>query len=512
MRPLLVAALIFTVPPWARAQLRVGAVEAGSNSGSQSASLTSTLIGASAPQLVTLNLAAPSLAAVPGLLPAALAPAPLITAAPYAAAAVAQSPRPAPLPASSISPARPVEMRPARLMSAKSLLGDAPVDLEKSSDGDLIDFTKRLFGESSKAGYMSADYLRSGAPFQFGASEVFRYRTALNARGAKSDPAAIATLVDAAAGLADTAGISYERVAREGLDGAKVPALSIVPDPKGHRLNRLASDLKKNFNSAVEYSPARTNGGVAAYNSADKTLFLPDFGRDDTFEAILHESRHALFTKRLLKGDLSAFHGALLAYKGRAIAPNAMSYDHYMSLEELSTHAKTLLHTTVRAQRAAGGEARDAAVADAKKYAFQFMDVLRSAEINLFQLQRKLMTGELASYPVKNPSWPEFPGGHWEAINLPHAIFVLPVRDETPMAKPSLLNRLFAKKPDTAAVKAARRHVEALRPAIRAMGDELETFLGAFNSGDADMKLARASSSKMTAIAADADRRFAGLP
>jgi hypothetical protein len=489
----------------------VGAVEAGANSGSQSASLTSTLAGAGAPQLVTLSLSAPSLGAVPGLLPAALAPTPLIAAAPYAAVALAPSPMPAALPASYISPARPVEIKPAPLAGAKSLLGDAPADLAKTSDGELIDYTKRLFGESSKAGYLSADYLRPGAPFQFGASEVFRYRTALNAYGAKSDPAAIATLVDAAAGLADTAGIAYERVVREGLDGAKVPALSVLPNPKGHRLNRLAWDLKRSFDSAVEYSPRRTAGGVAAYNSADKTLFLPDFGRDDAFEAILHESRHAYFAKRLRRGDVSAFHGALLAYSGRSIAPNAMSYDSYMSLEELSTHVKTVLHAVQRARRADGPGARDAAVADAKKYAFQLMDVLRSAEINLFQLQRKLEKGDIASYPAKNPAWPDFPGGHWEAINLPHAMLVLPVLDEA-APKRDLWSRVFGAKPQTPAMKAALRHASALRPLIRELGAELETFLGALKEGEPNLPAARDSAGRMTSFAAKADRLFASAP
>ena len=136
------------------------------------------------------------------------------------------------------------------------------------------------------------------------------------------------------------------------------------------------------------------------------------------------------------------------------------------------------------------------------------MDVLRSAEINLFQLQRKLAAGGLVSYPVNNSTWPEFPGGQWEAINLPHAIFVLPVPDEAPALKPGLLKRLFGQKPETAAAKAAQRHVSALRPAIRAMGDELEIFLGALKGDEADLKLARASSSKMTAVAAEADRLF----
>ena len=180
MRPLLVAVLILSASPWARSQSRVGVVEAASNPGAPSASLTSTFSGASAPQLVTLNLATPLLSAAPGLQPTALAPSPLIVSVPYAAAALSPAPLPVALPASSISPFRPAAIKPANaaLNSAKSAAGDAPTDFEKTSNGDLIDFTKRMFGESSKPGYQSAEYLRPGEPFQFGASEVFRYRTA----------------------------------------------------------------------------------------------------------------------------------------------------------------------------------------------------------------------------------------------------------------------------------------------------------------------------------------------
>lgn len=467
--------------------------------------MTSTLPGASAPQLVTLSLTAPSLALTPAVSPVAYRPARPVAASPQAAVALAQGPLPI-LPASSIAAARGAEVKPApvgALAVAKEILGDAPQDLEKTPVGELIDSTKRLFGESSRPGYQSADYLRPGEAFEFGSGEVFRYRTALSVPYAKSGAEELKTLISAAEGMAKSAGIAVEADERAGHDGVMRPVLKITPQRRGHRLNRLAWDMKKNFDSDIEYAPHRTDGGVAAYNSAERVLFLPDFGREDSFEAILHESRHAAFAKRLRRGDLSPFHASLLAYPGRTIARGAMTYDRYMSLEELSTHAKTLLHQIIRAQRGDSG-----AVSAAVTNAFQFMDLLRSAEINLFQLRRQLDKGVLTSYVVRGDTWPPIAGGHWEAINLPNAILVLPVLDEAPAPKRRLFDRLFKPAPETPALRAARRHAEALRPLAESLADELEPFLGALR-GEPDLKKARESALRMVSAAAKAEDRFA---
>jgi hypothetical protein len=509
VRPLpLFLLFFFLAAPWARAQTRSAAVEALPNSAPQSGSMTSGLGGA--PALISLNLAAPSLSPGTSLIPLALAPTPALTAAPYAAAVpapLALVPAAVPvLPVSYISPARPMELKAdARPAGGKAALAEAPPDLAAAPMSDLIDYTKRVFGESTKPGFESADYLRPGQPFLFGAAEASAYRAALDAPFAKSGASELSALVASAAALAKSAGIKAAIGERAGHDGVMRPVLSIVPERDGHRLNRLAWDMARSFDSAVEYAPHRTNGGVAAYNSAEKVLFLPDFGRDEAFEAILHESRHASFAKRLRRGDLSVFHAALLAYAGRSIAPNAETYTGYMSLEEISAHAKTLLHAILRAQR--GGGAR--AAADARKYAYQLMDVLRSSEINLFQLQRMLAKGEVKTYLVTGDSWPAIPGGHWEAVNLPHAIFVLPVLDEAPAPKRDLWDRVFKDAPETAAVKAARRHAEALRPLVAALSLELAPFLDALRKDEPDLGAARASAVRMVSLADKADKAFA---
>lgn len=519
MRPLFpLAAFLIAFSPAARAQSRVGAVEAGVElPGSQNGAMTPGLSVSGAPQLVTLNLAAPTLALTPNLAPApsaltpaSLTPSPLRpSAVPYAAEPLAL------LPESSVSPAQMSVRKLSTVRPAEAALSETKAGLPQTpAAGDLslsalIDTTKRLFGESSRPGFKSSQYLRLAEPFEFGASEVFRYRTALNAYGAKDGGEATETLLSAAEGLAASAGIKTERGERSLPDGTVRPVLKILPQLKGHRLNKLAWDLGRGFGAGVEYSPERTRGGHAAFNGLDNVLFLPDFGKDEAFEAVLHESRHAAFAKRLRNGDISAFHGALVAYAGRDIAPGAMSYDKYMSFEELSTHVKTLLHAILRAQSADGVPARDAAVADAKTYAFQFVDVLRSAEINLYQLSRMLEKGPVTGAPVVgSQTFRDFKGGHWEMISLPHAMFVVPVLDEAPARKPNLWDRMFKAPPETAAAKAARRHVSALRPLIQAAGDELETYLGALKGGEPDLRKARASASRMTSLAAKADEAF----
>lgn len=496
MRPLPLAALLLMASPWARAQSRVGAVEAGGvNTGPQNGSLASSLPGGGAPQLVTLSLTAPSLS----LSPAALAPAPSLAPAPFAPAALAQPAVPAALTPSFISPARGHERKPAQASLAEARLAFGEEAVEKTPVGELIERTKRMFGESSHDGYRSAEYLRHGAPFRFADSEVSRYRSALTVPGAKTGAEEVRALVDAAAGLAKSAGIAAEAGERAGK-----PVLKIVPLKDGHRLNRLAWDMKETYDSTIEYAPAKTNGAVAAYNSTDRVLYLPDFGRADSFEAILHESRHAAFTKRLRRGDISAFHLSLVAYRGRDIAPGATSYTEYMSMEELSTHAKTLLHEIIRAARQGGG----AGVAGARADAWQFMDILRSAEINLFQLQRLLASGSLKSYRLTGETWPEVGGGHWEAINLPHSILALPVRDEAPAPKRGLWSRLFKDEPETAALKAARRHAAALRPLVGALAVEVGLYLEATQADAPDLKKARDAATRMVHLADNADKSF----
>lgn len=423
-------------------------------------------------------------------------PAPLLLA-PGAAPALAPA-----LAAPSLLPAA---LAAAPALASPAALAARPGALSADArETALLAETKLLFGEASRPGFKSSAYLDAARPFVFGAAEVFRYRSALAVFDGGRDLDGEATLVEAAHGLARSAGIDAAPGARAAPGGGTHPTLRIMPRKDGHRLNRLAWDLDRGYGVSLEYAPRRVIGGVAAFNGAAKALFMPDFGRDDSFEAVLHESRHAMFAKRLARGDLSVYHGSLVAYEGRTVAPGALTYDRYLSLEELSTHAKTLLHAVLRAQRGGGAKA----ISDAKTYALQLMDVMRSIETNLGLLERRLERGELETAPVENESWPAFPGGRWEAVRMGHAAFVLPVRDEPPTPRLPWWKRPFAKAPETAGAKAVRRSVASLRPLIASFSYELEPFLAALNRGETGLPDARRSAARLTALAARADADF----
>ncbi|MDE2509803.1 MAG: hypothetical protein KGL74_01655, partial [Elusimicrobia bacterium] len=147
-----------------------------------------------------------------------------------------------------------------------------------------MSLTQRLAGEDASSGFSSA-YLRPGRPFVFGAAETFRYRTALSAYKSGAAPMAesSAVLLDSAQDLARSAGIEVEHITRASPRGGSDEGLRVIPRRDGSLLNRLAYDLERRYGAAVEYVPARIAGGVAAYNSGAKVLFLPDFGRANAF-------------------------------------------------------------------------------------------------------------------------------------------------------------------------------------------------------------------------------------
>lgn len=90
-------------------------------------------------------------------------------------------------------------------------------------------------------------------------------------------------------------------------------------------------------------------------------------------------------------------------------------------------------------------------------------------------------------------------------------MFVLPVLDEA-APKRDLWRRVFGDKPQTPAMKTARKHVEVLRPMIREIDAKLEAFLGALKDGEPNLPAARDSTGRMTAFAAKDDRLFASAP
>lgn len=517
MGALLLAALL-ALP--AAAQRRGAAVEAAASESAGAGSRARAGLGALQP----LPLSGGPVALVPSLTPplspalAPMLPAPLAAGRPDAA-------RARPLPAALAAPAAPLPAAPPESAKAAGAEGGqeraAAGDQERAAAGaaaaltqaageedtslaELADQARQVFGESAGPGELSAEYLRPGESMGFSEGAARAYESARAAFRSSPGPGTNAALVSAAADLMASAGVAAEAGERAAFSGGVQAVLKILPRLDGPPLNRLAYDLQRKLGSGMEYAPLRTLGGVAAYSSGGRVLFLPDFSRQESFEAILHEARHAAFAKRMAAGDLSAFHPALVAYRGRAIAPGAQSYDSYMSLEEVSTHAKTLLHAALRAKR--GGSREEAAEAG-RRYAYQMLDVLRTTEINLTQLRRRLEEGAVETERLSDSSWQSFPGGHWESLRLPHAILVLPVPEEAPAPKRSALARLLQGRLPTPGEKAARRHLEALQPLLGPAARQVEAYLAALGAGD--VEAAAAAASRLTALAAAADRRFA---
>ncbi|MBI3564096.1 MAG: hypothetical protein HY079_02735 [Elusimicrobia bacterium] len=416
----LLAALLLAAP--SGAQNRAGAVDA------VAVAPVTGLGGAlgSAPQAVTLNLAAPTLSMVgpvtPALAPSAAAPlaAPALTVAPAAFAPAA-----APVAAPVLVPLR------------KTMAEAAPEGTEKLDDAAMIRLTKRLFGEDAGEDAGLAAYLRPDRPFAFGAKESADYRAAR----APADRAV------AAAALLRSAGVAVEE--RDG-------KVRVLPVKDGSPLNRLAEDLRRAHGAAVVYDPGRLgDSGVAAFNHKENTLFLPHFGHPKSYAAVLHESHHSNYAARQTRGDLSPFHASLVAKNG-AVVPGVVYYAGYMSLEELTAHAKTLKHLLAAARRSGDAAKRWEIEAEVVKT----MDVRRSASITLARVLRQLDEGA-AVEPVPDGHWVlaelgPVGGGRWHQLSLPWSTLYLPVLDEPAPAPKTGLARLFSKKPPTPGQRAAR--------------------------------------------------------
>ncbi|MFI5344797.1 MAG: hypothetical protein ACHQ51_00335 [Elusimicrobiota bacterium] len=513
------AGILLLVPTPARAQTRIGALDAAEITVAPSASLGSAL---SAPAAIPSLVAAPALS--PAFSPSASASAP----APLALAPAALAAAPAPLPASALAilpaplsqpvqtPARPGvaaktadkhDALPPNLRAVAKLLDEAgPGGTTSLSDDQLVSLTQRLAGEGGAAGF-SADYLRPGRPFSFGEAQTFRYQVALSSykSGHAEGSEAVRVLLDSARDLADSAGIEVVPISRPSPKGGTNEGLRVVPKRDGSLLNKLAFDLERRFGAAVEYVPERIAGGVAAYNSGAKVLFLPDFGRRNAYEAILHETAHAQFTDRLARGDLSPFHGMLVAYEGRAVAPGASAYVEHMSLEEIFTHGKEIKQQLAALRSA--GNATTEALLPTYTFVYQYADVLRSARLNLAIARSYVKNGTAKVYPAEAEPEP-FPGGRWYRVALPYGRFYFPVREEA-APKRGLLKRVFGAAPETAAEKALRRRAEALLPAIMKIDALLVEIEAGIKADAPDLKALNAEADRIVAALREAETAFA---
>lgn len=165
------------------------------------------------------------------------------------------------------------------------------------------------------------------------------HRAAVKAGSADADGLGLQMTAAYSAALLD-AGVKTLPTHFVGRDGVGAIGTLVLPDAKGHRLNRVAARLapwgvKMIFSSRVSaQNPARfeiTNAGA--------TLFLPNLDLGFPGEALRHEMRHFGFFKGLLMGRLSLLHAYFTPKPGRMTADDARAYGEYLALEEVTTYA-----------------------------------------------------------------------------------------------------------------------------------------------------------------------------
>lgn len=391
---------------------------------------------------------------------------------------------------------------------AKLLDETGPGGVSKLSDEQLLELTQKMVGERREDSF-TPEYSRPGRALDFGAAETENYKSALRSfkRGYAQGPEEAKILLESARALAQSAGIETIAVIRPSPSGAAHQGLRIVADKNGSLVNKLAYDLERQFGATVEYVPERLIGAVAAYNAGDKVLFLPDFGRADSIAAILHEAAHGQFAKRLARGDLSPFHGQLIAYAGRAIAPGAETYTEHMSLEEIYTHGKQIKVMLAAARRA--GDATPESLMPILTTLYQYADVLRSARLNLSVGKNYIASGKVELKAAEAEEAP-FPGGKWYRARLPYGWFYIPVKEEA-APKRNLIQKTFGKTPETAAEKAFRVRAETLLTAIGEIDAAVERLAPGLRAETPDLKALNAEADRITASLRRAEERFRHL-
>lgn len=123
-------------------------------------------------------------------------------------------------------------------------------------------------------------------------------------------------------------------------DGVSSPSILILPDAKGHRLNRLAARLATG-GTKLAFSPRVTASMAAAQfglQPEGPVLFLPNLDLDWPGETLRHEVRHYGFFKNLFFGRISLLHGYFKTAEGRKTVDDARIYGEGLGFEELATY------------------------------------------------------------------------------------------------------------------------------------------------------------------------------
>jgi hypothetical protein len=512
VRPLPLAAFLIWAAP-AAAQHRAGAA---AEAAVPTVNPVLGLGSGGAPQLLTFS--APSLSGglTPILTPAALTPAPGFVAAPYAATALPQ-------------PLIPTVLKPARVVpETREALGDgpdllkpvrrvldehAPDGLDALDEQGMVRLTKALFGEGSAAPVEppgKGAYLRPDKPLSFGSEDFAAYETALEGkRGGEKEQRA---LVDASRELLENAGVATRLVWRNGAGLETYPALEIVPVEGGSELNKLAWNLHRRHGTALVYAPARLTGqgATAAFNHSEKTMYLPHFGKSGTYSAVLHESHHSNYAARQERGDLSPFLMAALAKRGMTVVPGAQHYAGYVSMEELTGHSKTIKHLTVQARRRPPKSWWTNYEIDVEAMTLQ--DLSRTA----WHLAGRMLTDLKAGAKVErvpDGNWVlaelgPIKGGAWFKLDLVWCTVYIPVLDEPEPPKKTGLAKLFSRRAETPAERAARRSAEAVRAWVLETRDALAQLRSALAADDEDWNRINALADKVTSAGPRAEKAF----
>lgn len=206
--------------------------------------------------------------------------------------------------------------------------------------------------------------------------------------------------IDAGLALLAEKGVKAERKTVI-MHGEPYHGLTIVPEPGLSPLNDLAYELKKSLGASVDHAPQRTEGGSALFNAKANSVLTPDLDRPDFFLGTLHEARHAWYSAAIRRGEIKLFHLQIVAHRGRKVAPDAASYQGYLSFEELSTFPKTLKHLVTERAKAASAEDREFLESRARNLAYTYADILRTAEYVSRQIRLKAKKGDLE--PARMP-------------------------------------------------------------------------------------------------------------
>ncbi len=290
------------------------------------------------PMLAAANFTAPNLVPVP----AALTPSALVAVKP-APTAGAQ--------------ATAVPVIPAALTPALSAASESKPDQENTRhdgaamfDGAMMPAKLKdslsFIREPGPDGMISVPYGRQdwvlkASPFAYEsfASAAAEHRAAVRTASPDADPAGLKVSASYSA-ILQTAGVKVLPTQYAGRDGITAIGILIVPDARGHRLNRVAARLAAAGVKMI-FSPrvAASNPARFELTNTEVFLFMPNLDLGFPGEALRHELRHFGFFKGLLRGRVSLLHAYFTPKPGRLTADDARAYGEYLALEEVATYS-----------------------------------------------------------------------------------------------------------------------------------------------------------------------------